>query len=164
MTFVVFGEIVRGRVWAWNGWHSTDEIGLIHAFAFSYNKSLLKIQPKMSFWAPSFAFFTFQSVFCIDVCVSLCVAECSGKAVTGFQPRSVNLAALFSSASDREWGGHRPAVAAPAGPIRRERPWTARRMPIAVCSAVAQIPLWILICSPQCLCRCADHSYACWFR
>lgn len=57
---------------------------------------------------------------CVRVCLRVW-RSVPGKAVTGCRPRSVNLAALLSSACDRERGGHCPAVAAPVGPIRRER-------------------------------------------
>ncbi|MEQ2173123.1 hypothetical protein GOODEAATRI_028666 [Goodea atripinnis] len=77
--------------------------------------------------------------------------------MTGCQPESVNLAAPLSFACDREREGHHPAVAAPAGPIRRERSWSCRRVRSAMCSPVAQISLWSLICSRQRLQQIASH-------
>ncbi|KAK9535325.1 hypothetical protein VZT92_007711 [Zoarces viviparus] len=42
-------------------------------------------------------------------------------------------------------------MATPAGPIRRERSWTEKRIAFCLCSAVAQIPIPLLI-TPMCVC------------
>ena len=148
MTYFHYGRQQRGgggevEGWGWNSWHSTDEMGVIWVFGCCYGETKMSLFQKyiLDFaWCspcPLSVYFALWSSFphisacyCyILMCVCVCVCVCSclsvwqsvpGKAVTGCWPRPVNLAARLCAASDRERGGHRPTVAAPAGPIRRE--------------------------------------------
>lgn len=125
MEVVTFSIMANGRWCRWsrvcNGWHSTDEMGVICAFGHCYDESLPHGQQKcllsrITIWAwhnPPYVLKILFCVFCSAVqlsshscliflaCVWLIVP---GKAVTGCWLRSVNLATLFNSASDRKRG------------------------------------------------------------
>lgn len=117
---------------------------------------------------PASSFPHISACFCASLCLCSCLSvrrSAPGTAVTGCRPRSVNLAARLSSARDRQRRGD---VARPWLPQLGQSGVSARGRKsaclTAVCSAVAQIALWILICSPQCQRRSADHWRVCMFR
>lgn len=116
----------------WNG--SNMGFGYCCGESLLPKKSLLcRITFQTSRWHPCVQL---SSHFCVFLCILVFVflpqraAECTGH---GGDRVSAAVCEPGCSAQLCPWqtakGGRRPTVAAPAGPIRRERPWTEERMP-----------------------------------
>ena len=188
MTYFHYGRQQRGgggevEGWGWNSWHSTDEMGVIWVFGCCYGETKMSLFQKyiLDFaWCspcPLSVYFALWSSFphisacycyilmcvcvCVCVCVFLpqCVAECAR------QGGDRVLAAACEpgcSALRCQWQRARGTSPDRGCPSWANQAWAL--VPSAVCSAVSQIPLWILMCSPQCWRHSADRPCVCLFR